>query len=208
MTDTENTARPTQDAGEISAAIAHDGLQSSASKRGDPQDDPSVRAEQEQRLLAAWRTPSGWRYWSAVNNSEVGKWYIATALFFFLFAGVLALLMRVQLAVPENSFLSEELYNQAMTLHGSVMMFLFAVPIFEAIAILLLPEMLGCRDLPFPRLSAFGFWCFVIGGIFVAGSIFFQRRAAKRLVHVRSAGDRHQTNGHRRRHLAPWVIVH
>ncbi|HZY69038.1 MAG TPA: cbb3-type cytochrome c oxidase subunit I, partial [Devosia sp.] len=59
------------------------------------------------------------------------------------------------------------------TLHGTVMMFLFAVPIFEAIAILILPSMLGARDLPFPRLSAFGYWCFLIGGVFVCGSIFF-----------------------------------
>src|SRR3546814_16403591 len=53
------------------------------------------------------------------------------------------------------------------------MMFLFAVPILEAVAILLLPEILASRDLPFPRLSAFGYWCFLIGGIFVCGSLFF-----------------------------------
>ena len=81
--------------------------------------------------------------------------------------------MRAQLAVPDNDFLSADLYNQVFTLHGTVMMFLFAVPIFEAVAIFLLPQMLGARDLPFPRLSAFGFWCFLIGGVFVCGSIFF-----------------------------------
>ena len=90
-----------------------------------------------------------------------------------LFAGVLALMMRVQLAVPDNDFLSATFYNQVFTLHGTAMMFLFAVPIFEAVAIILLPQMLGARDLPFPRLSAFGFWCFLIGGVFVCGSIFF-----------------------------------
>jgi cytochrome c oxidase subunit I+III len=58
-------------------------------------------------------------------------------------------------------------------MHGTVMMFLFAVPIFEAASILFLPQMLGARDLPFPRLSAFGFWCFLIGGVFVCGSLFF-----------------------------------
>jgi len=128
---------------------------------------------QAERLRAAWKTPEGWRYWSAVNNTEVGLWYTAVAFVFMLFAGVLALLMRVQLAVPDNDFVSAELYNQLYTLHGSVMMFLFAVPVFEAFSILVLPQMLGARDLPFPRLSAFGFWCFVIGGIFVCGSIFF-----------------------------------
>ena len=133
----------------------------------------SLRRAQEERLLATWETPRGWRYWSSVNNSDVGLWYTAMAFVFFLFAGVLALLMRIQLAVPDNTFLSAEFYNQAFTVHGSVMMFLFALPIFEAIAILLLPQMLGARDLPFPRLSAFGFWCFLLGGVFLCGSIFF-----------------------------------
>jgi cytochrome c oxidase subunit I+III len=75
--------------------------------------------------------------------------------------------------VPDNDLISAELYNQLFTLHGSVMMFLFAVPIFEAFSIMVLPQMLGARDLPFPRLSAYGFWSFVIGGVFVCGSIFF-----------------------------------
>ena len=77
----------------------------------------------------------------------------STAFAFMLFAGVLALIMRAQLAVPDNDLVSADFYNQAFTLHGTVMMFLFAVPIFEAVAIFLLPPMLGARDLPFPRLS-------------------------------------------------------
>jgi cytochrome c oxidase subunit I+III len=131
-----------------------------------------LQRAQEERLRRAWKTPEGWRYWSSVNNTIVGVWYAAT-FFFFLFAGALALLMRTQLAVPNNTFLSAETYNQVFTLHGSVMMFLFALPIFEAIAVLLLPQMLGARDLPFPRLSAFGFWAFLLGGIFLCGLIFF-----------------------------------
>ncbi|MCB9537294.1 MAG: cytochrome c oxidase subunit I [Myxococcales bacterium] len=132
-----------------------------------------MRRAQAERLSTAWRMPTGWRYWSAVNNSEVGRWYTILALIFLLFGGVLALIMRLQLAVPGNDLVSADLYDQLFTLHGSVMMFLFAVPIFEAFSIMVLPEMLGCRDLPFPRLSAFGFWCFAIGGVFVCGSIFF-----------------------------------
>ncbi|HEX2163707.1 MAG TPA: cytochrome c oxidase subunit I [Thermoanaerobaculia bacterium] len=132
-----------------------------------------MRRGQEERLRKAWAAPEGWRYWSAVNNTEVGVWYIAASMVFLVFAGVLALLMRAQLAVPGNDLLSAEQYNQLLTMHGSVMMFLFAVPIFEAFSILVLPQMLGARDLPFPRLSAYGFWCFVIGGAFVCGSLFF-----------------------------------
>ena len=135
--------------------------------------DERRRQGQAERLRRTWASPRGWRYLSDVNNSQVGAWYTAASFCFFLFGGVLALLMRIQLAVPENTFLSADRYNQIFTLHGSVMMFLFAVPIFEAVSILLLPQMLGARDLPFPRLSAFGFWCFVLGGVFVCGSIFF-----------------------------------
>ncbi|NOT45317.1 MAG: cytochrome c oxidase subunit I [Acidobacteria bacterium] len=133
----------------------------------------AVRTAQAERLLRAWKTPTGWRYWSAVNNSEVGLWYTGATLFFMAFAGVLALVMRLQLAVPDNDLVSADTYNQLFTVHGSVMMFLFAIPIFEAIAVMLLPQFLGARDLPFPRLSAFGFWAFLIGGVFLSGSIFF-----------------------------------
>ncbi len=139
----------------------------------DPQDDPEVRRAQEERLIRVWDSPKGLRYWTAVNNTEVGLWYTCCALFFMLFAGALALMVRAQLAVPENDLISADLYNQAYTLHGTAMMFLFAVPVFEAVAILILPALLGARDLPFPRLSAFGFWCYLIGGVFVCGSIFF-----------------------------------
>jgi cytochrome c oxidase subunit I+III len=132
-----------------------------------------LRRAQEERLEAAWKNPPGWRYWSAVNNQDVGLWYVTAAFCFFLFGGVLALLMRIQLAVPNNTFLSAETYNQFFTLHGSIMMFLFAVPMFEAFSIMVLPQMLGARDLPFPRLSAFGFWSFLLGGIFFCASIFF-----------------------------------
>jgi len=137
-----------------------------------------LQRAQEERLLRAWKMPSGWRYWSEVNNTVVGLWYVAGTFLFFLFGGVLALLMRIQLAAPGNEFLSAEMYNQVFTVHGSVMMFLFAIPIFESIAILFLPQMLGARDLPFPRVSAFGLWCFLLGGIFLCGSIFFNAAPA------------------------------
>jgi cytochrome c oxidase subunit I+III len=145
---------------------------------GDPEPlphEPSAELQraQEERLRAAWRPPAGWRYWSSVNNTIVGTWYTATAFLFFLFGGVLALLIRLQLAVPNNDFLSADRYNQVFTVHGSVMMFLFAIPVFESIAVIFLPQMLGARDLPFPRLSAFGYWCFLIGGIFLSGSLLF-----------------------------------
>ena len=110
-----------------------------------PRPAPHVQRAQAERLEQVWKHPKGWRYWSDVNNTEVGVWYTAAAFAFMLFGGVLALLMRLQLATPANEFLSADTYNQVFTLHGTVMMFLFAVPIFEAVSIMFLPEMLGAR---------------------------------------------------------------
>ena len=118
-----------------------------------------------ERLQAAWKTPTGWRFFKSVNNTNIGLLYIGTALLFFLLAGVLGLMMRTQLAVPDNTFLSASTYNQVFTMHGTVMMFLFAIPVVEAIAVYLLPNMLGARDLPFPRLSAYAYWAYAIGGL-------------------------------------------
>src|SRR5690606_5944555 len=99
------------------------------SERLDPAiDSPGADPAQTARLHAAWETPPGWRYWSSVNNTNVGRWYTGAAISFFLFAGMLALLMRLQLALPDNDLVSATTYNQLFTLHGSVMMFLFAVP--------------------------------------------------------------------------------
>ena len=132
-----------------------------------------IRDAQEDRLRRVWKTRTGIGYLTSVNNSEIGKWYSLTCLAFMLAAGVLALLMRVQLAFPGMQFLDADRFNQFFTMHGSAMMFLFAVPLFEAMAILILPAFLGARDMPFPRLSAFGYWSFLIGGVFVLGSVLF-----------------------------------
>ncbi len=125
------------------------------------------------RLEAVWQPPRGISIVTAINNNIVGINYIAAAFLFFVLAGVLALLMRTQLALPLNGFLDEKTYNQVFTMHGTVMMFLFAVPAVEAIGVLLLPQMLGARDLPFPRLSAYAFWAYFIGGLCFFCSIFF-----------------------------------
>jgi cytochrome c oxidase subunit I+III len=128
---------------------------------------------EREALERAWAPPQGWRLLSAVNNTHIGLFYIAAALVFFVLAGILGLLMRVQLAVPDNTLLSAQTYNQVFTMHGTVMMFLFAVPMVEAIAVYLLPGMLGARDLPFPRLSAYAFWSYAIGGLAFFCTLFF-----------------------------------
>ncbi len=132
-----------------------------------------LQRQQAARLQRAWEPAKGWRYWSEVNNSVVGQWYTALTIFFLAYGGVLAALMRIQLSIPNNKFMTAETYNQVFTVHGSVMMFLFAIPIFEAFSIMFLPQMLGARDLPFPRLSAYGFWAFLMGGMTLCVSLFF-----------------------------------
>jgi cytochrome c oxidase subunit I+III len=130
---------------------------------------PKGELEELERI---WCAPRGLDYVKAVNNNFVGLYYIGAAFLFFCLAGVLALLMRTQLALPLNGFLGQETYNQIFTMHGTVMMFLFAVPAVEALGILLLPQMLAARDLPFPRLSAYAFWAYFLGGLAFFCSIF------------------------------------
>ena len=126
-----------------------------------PTREPRPEGELEQ-LDEAWCGPSnGWQWISATNNNYIGVYYVGAALLFFVLAGVLALLMRTQLALPMTGFLPQETYNQMFTMHGTVMMFLFAVPAVEALGVLLLPQMLGARDLPFPRLGAYAFWAYL-----------------------------------------------
>ncbi len=99
--------------------------------------------------------------------------YVGASLLFMVLGGVLALVMRTQLAVPGNDLVSHQTYNQLFTMHGTVMMFLFAVPVIEAMAVYLLPGMLGARDLPFPRLGAYAFWAYLIGGLIFFCTLFF-----------------------------------
>ncbi|MDT9598927.1 cbb3-type cytochrome c oxidase subunit I [Sphingosinicella rhizophila] len=124
-------------------------------------------------LNRIWHAPGGWARLTVVNNNYIGLWYVAASFLFFLLAGILALVMRVQLALPLNGILSQETYNQFFTMHGTIMMFLFAVPAMEALGVMLLPQMLAARDLPFPRLSAYAFWAYLVGGLCFFASLFF-----------------------------------
>ena len=125
-------------------------------------------------LRQTWSSKPGLIGWlSAVNHQEIGRRYILTAFIFLLIGGIEALLMRLQLAKPENTFLSAERYNQIFTLHGTTMMFLFAVPVMEGMGIYLVPLMVGTRNVAFPRLNAFGYWMYLAGGLFLYGCAFF-----------------------------------
>ena len=150
--------------------------QNSAERANDADAFPNAtpRPTDELKVLErAWEPPRGWRIFSAVNNTYIGLFYVATGLLFFVLAGILALIMRTQLALPENNLVGHELYNQLFTMHGTIMMFLFAVPVVEAMSVLLQPSMQAARELPFPRLSAYAFWAYFFGGLAFFCSLFF-----------------------------------
>ncbi|MDK4715322.1 cytochrome c oxidase subunit I [Rhizobium sp. CNPSo 4039] len=122
--------------------------------------------ELERRLAQTWRTPAGvWGALTTVDHKIIGRRYIATAFVFLAMGGLLALAMRLQLAQPEARFIGPDRYNQIFTMHGSNMMFLFAVPVMEAMAVYLVPLMVGTRNIAFPRLNAFSYWIYLAGGL-------------------------------------------
>src|SRR5215211_4050820 len=134
---------------------------------------PHDQGERE-TLEKTWQEPPGIVGWfSNVNHKSIGKRFIVTAFIFFLLGGILAILMRVQLARPESRFVGPDLYDQIFTIHGSTMMFLFPVPVMEAMAIYLIPLMVGTRNIAFPRLNAFGYWIYLFGGMFLYAFFMF-----------------------------------
>ncbi|WP_104202710.1 cytochrome c oxidase subunit I [Billgrantia saliphila] len=123
-------------------------------------------------LARVWANPRGLGALTVVNHTTLGLRFMATGAVFFLIGGLLAMLIRTQLAFPDNNFMSNETYNQVFTMHGTVMMFLFAIPILEGLAIYMIPKMIGARDLVCPRLTAFGYFCYLFGGIILTSSLF------------------------------------
>ena len=127
---------------------------------------PEELARQRRALERTWAVPRGPLGWfMVVDHRSIGIRYVVTAFVFFTLAGVLAALMRLQLLFPENRFLTPDQYNQYFTAHGLTMMFLFAVPVMEAMGVYLVPLMVGTRNIAFPRLNAFSYYMFLFGGI-------------------------------------------
>jgi cytochrome c oxidase subunit I len=132
-----------------------------------PRDDAALGAEATHQWLSqTWSTSKGLIGWlSAVDHKVVGRRSLITAVGFFTLGGLLALLMRLQLARADSHLIGPDLYNQLFSMHGSTMMFLFAVPVMQALGVYLVPLMLGTRAIAFPRLNAFAFWIYLFGGV-------------------------------------------
>ena len=141
----------------------------SASVDQTPPGSPALRLHRQ--LAAIWATGPGWQRLAAVNHTVIGLRFIITAFTFFAIGGVLGMLTRVQLATPLSTFMTPETYNQVFTVHGSMMLFLFAIPMIEGVAVYLAPKVLGARDFAFPRLTAYGYWCYLFGGTIVTVSL-------------------------------------
>jgi cytochrome c oxidase subunit I len=113
-----------------------------------------------------------WDWMTTVDHKKIGILYGVTALFFFIVAGIEATLIRIQLAKPENAFLSPDVYNQIFTMHGTTMIFLVGMPIAVAMFNYIVPLQIGARDVAFPRLNALSYWIFLFGAIFMNASFF------------------------------------
>src|SRR3954469_13557597 len=124
-------------------------------------------------LDLTWKRRPGLIGWiESTNHKDIARRYNITAFIFLLLVGILALLMRIQLARPELHFLGPDLYNQFFTVHGTTMMFLFAVPVMEALALYFVPLMIGTRNVAFPRMNAFGYYTYLAGGILLYAGLF------------------------------------
>lgn len=108
-----------------------------------------------------------------VDHKRIGILYLVSASLFFLVGGLEALLIRIQLARPENTFLDPDTYNQVFTMHGTTMIFLVVMPLAAGFGNYMVPLMIGARDMAFPKLNALSFWTFLFGGLFMYSSFIF-----------------------------------
>jgi cytochrome c oxidase subunit I+III len=124
-------------------------------------------------LCKTWKKPKGlWGFLTDNHHTTIGRRFIITAFVFFALGGIEALMMRTQLARPENQFLTNDAYNQLFTTHGTTMMFLFAVPVMEGIGLFIIPLMLGTRNMAFPRLNQFAYFTYLAGGLLLYTGLF------------------------------------
>jgi cytochrome c oxidase subunit I len=124
-----------------------------------------VAARSEAVYPVTWRSGRVARWLVTVDHKRIGIMYIVTALVFFAGGGIMALLMRAQLATPNEHVLTKDRYNEVLTFHGTSMIFLVVVPILAGFGNYLVPLMIGARDMAFPRLNAFSYWAYLLGGI-------------------------------------------
>jgi cytochrome c oxidase subunit 1 len=146
----------------------HDEARRATTSSNDARLEPGQLDAERRALDRTWANGRGLIAWiSETDHKAIGRRFLVTAFGFFALGGMLAALMRIQLSRPENTFLSPDQYNQIFTMHGTTMMFLFAVPVVLAMGVYLVPLMVGARSIAFPRMLNFGYWMFLFGGVFL-----------------------------------------
>jgi cytochrome c oxidase subunit I+III len=126
----------------------------------------------EERLTILWETPHTlWGWFATVDHKKIGIRYIVTAFLFLAVGGIEALIMRAQLSASDLRIVSPETYNQTFTMHGITMIFWYASPILSGFGNYLIPQLIGARDMAYPRLNAFTYWTFVLSGLVLYGSL-------------------------------------
>jgi heme/copper-type cytochrome/quinol oxidase subunit 1 len=145
---------------------------------GEAQATPARAALREARagLPAAVRWARGWLL--TTNHTRVGILYLLVTFLWFIAAGIDALAVRAQLAFPDLSLFKPDVYNALFTIHGTQMLFLFAIPVFTGFANVFVPRMVGAKDMAYPRLNALGFWLILWAGILLHGTVLFKNDAA------------------------------
>ena len=136
---------------------------------------------------------------TTTDHKVIGNLYLITSFCWFLVAGLMAMLIRSELAYPGNQVVNDELYNQLFTMHGTIMLLLFATPLFFGFGNAVMPLQIGAPDVAFPRLNMFSYWLFLFGGL-IAGSGFLtpDGAAVLRLVRLHAAVRRRALAGRRR----------
>jgi cytochrome c oxidase subunit I len=126
------------------------------------------------RAASRWDKNRGLLSWlTTVDHKKLGILYLYTTFFFFLVGGIMALLVRIQLAEPQNKFLTPAQYNQIFTMHGTTMIFLWVIPVFAGFGNYLVPLMIGARDMAFPRINALSYWLIPLGGLTMYAGFLF-----------------------------------
>ncbi|MGQ4486617.1 cytochrome c oxidase subunit I [Streptomyces sp. SAS_281] len=143
---------------------------------------PGAAAVDDRERRATERRVSGGarvlRLLSTTDHKVIGDLYLVTSFVFFLFAGALAMVMRAELARPGMQIVSPEQYNQLFTVHGTIMMLLFATPTFTGFANAIMPLQIGAPDVAFPRLNAYTYWVYLFGGLMVVSGFLTANGAA------------------------------
>ena len=130
----------------------------------------TLAAPQDTDTVEARPAPGGRlvRLLTTTDHKLIGKMYLATSFGWFLVGGLLALLMRSELAFPGNQIVSDEVYNQLFTMHGTIMLLLFATPLFFGFANVIMPLQIGAPDVAFPRLNMLSYWLYLFGSLITA----------------------------------------